>query len=183
MQGPVLSGYFFQVVVRQILYSLGDRRSKMKRLFFALVIILFTLPLIIVPASAAKPGPDTTITVLNPPPDGILVLQVGQSYTFDIQITSSQKFVSAMAKVDIFFPGRGVFWHAGTDTASQANTALLHLTVIGKSSTAAMREVCDWPAPGICWPAGVAPQMIVAGARFKGGLVSGDAFPFAVMVP
>lgn len=155
----------------------------MKRFFFAFVIILVTIPLVFFSVSAAKPGPDITITLLNPPPDGLLVLPVGESYTFDIELTGDQKFVTAMAKVDIFYPGKGVFWHASTDSASQANTALLHLTVIGKSSTAGLMSVCDWPSAGFCWPAGVAPQMIVAGARFKGGLVSGNAFPFAVKVP
>ena len=85
------------------------------------------------------------------------MLEVGQSYTFDIEITSSETFVSAVAKVDMYYPGKGVFWHASTDLASQSNTATLHLTVIGKSSTADLAAVCDWPAEGVCWPAGVAP--------------------------
>jgi hypothetical protein len=157
----------------------------MKRILFTLGIILLAIPFVVMSASAAngKPAPETTITLLNPPPDNMLVLEVGQSYTFDIEITSSETFVSAVAKVDMYYPGKGVFWHASTDLASQGNTATLHLTVIGKSSTAGLAAVCDWPAEGVCWPAGVAPQMIVAGARFKGGLSTGNAFPFAVVVP
>jgi hypothetical protein len=155
----------------------------MKKFLFALGIIVIAFSILIMPASAAKPGPDITIELLNPPPDGVLVLEVGQSYTFDILISGEPQFVTAMAKVDMYYPGKGVFWHAGTDSVSQNNTALLHLTVIGKNSTAALQAVCDWPAEGFCWPAGMAPQMILAGARFKGGLVSANAFPFAIMVP
>jgi len=155
----------------------------MKRILFALGIILITLPLILVPASAAKPGPATTITLLNPPADGLLVLGVGESYTFDILITSDEPFNSAIAKVDIYYPGKGVFWHAGSDIAKQATSATLHLTVIGKKSTADLAAVCDWPAEGICWPAGTAPQVIGGAARFQGGLISFEAFPFTIQVP
>lgn len=155
----------------------------MKRILFAFGIILITLPLILVPAAAKRPGPAITMTVLNPPPDGLLVLAVGQSYTFNILLTSEQPFNSAMAKVDMFYPGKGVIWHAGTDIVKKSTTALLHLTVVGKSSTASLLPVVDWPAAGISWPGGVAPEEILAGARFQGGMVSGDGFLFAVQVP
>jgi hypothetical protein len=155
----------------------------MKRYISAVGIILVAVLLMAIPASAAKPGPATTITLLNPPPGGLLTLNVGESHTFNILVTSSEPFVSAMAKVDIFYPGKGVFWHAGSDSASQATSAVLHLTVIGKKSTAGLPAVCDWPTEGTCWPEGVAPQDILAGVRFKGGQVSSNAFPFAVLVP
>jgi len=155
----------------------------MKKLLIACGIFLMVVLLTGAPVSAAKPGPTITIELLNPPENGLLELAVGESHTFDILITSDQPFVSATAKVDIFYPGKGVFWHAGTDSVSQSNTALLHLTVIGKKSTADLPAVSDWPSPGISWPAGVAPQQILAGARFKGGLVSANAFAFAIRVP
>ncbi len=135
----------------------------------------------VMPASAVKPGPDVAITLLNPPPDGRLVLNVGESYTFDIRITSPEPFVSGIAKVTMYYPGKGVFWHASTDSASQATSALLHLTVIGKKSTAGLPAVCDWPTEGVCWPANVAPQAIMVGARFKGGLVSIERLPICRM--
>ena len=155
----------------------------MKKYVTAIGVILLAVLLMVAPASAAKPGPDTTITLLNPPPGGLLVLNVGESYTFDIQVTSSEPFVSAIAKVTMFYPGKGVFWHASTDSASQATSALLHLTVIGKKSTNELQAVCNWPTEGVCWPANVAPQVIMVGARFKGGQVTSNAFPFAVLVP
>ena len=155
----------------------------MKRYLTTIGMILLAIVLMVAPVSAAKPGPDTTITLLNPPENGLLVLNVGESYTFDIEIKSSEPFVSAAAKVDIYYPGRGVFWHAGSDNASQANTALLHLTVVGKKSTAVLPAVCDWPTEGVCSPEGSAPQDILAGARFKGGRVSSASFPFDVVVP
>ncbi len=156
----------------------------MKRLLFAFGLILITLPLILVPVSAAKPGPAITVTLLNPPPDGLLVLPVGESYTFDILLTSDEPFNSAVAKVDIYYPGKGVFWHAGTDIVKQSTSAELHLTVIGKSSTADLAPVIDWQPYGLSWPGGgVAPQVILVGARFQGGLVSYASFPFAIQVP
>jgi hypothetical protein len=86
-----------------------------------------------------------------------------------------------MALTDQYYPGRGIYWH-GSDRATQANSALLHLTVTGKKSTADLASVCDWPEPGKCWPEGVAPASIAVGVRFKGGLVVGERFNFAVVV-
>ncbi len=155
----------------------------MRKVLFAFGIILMVILLASTPASAAKPGPAITITLQNPPADGLLVLGVGETHTFDILIESDEPFVSAAAKVDMFYPGKGVFWHPGSDSSSQATSAELHLTVIGKKSTAGLPEVCDWPTAGTCWPAGTAPQQILAGARFKGGQVSASAFPFTIQVP
>lgn len=155
----------------------------MKKLLISSGIILVVLLLAFAPVSAAppKPTPDVTITVLNLAPGSIIDLAVGESRTFDILITSNQPFVSAVAKVDMYYAGKGVFWKSSTDTYSQGTSALLHLTVIGKKSTAGFAAVCDWPSEGICWPAGVAPEAIAAGARFKGVNV-GEYFPFAIRV-
>ncbi len=158
----------------------------MKRILFLSGIILITITLISSPVLAAggKPGPNITVTLLNPPPDGVLVLGVGESYTFDILITSDEPFNSAVAKANMFYPGRGVFWHPGSDLAKQDTSALLHLTVIGKNSTADLPQVCDWPTPGTpCFPAGTAPQQLYGAARFQGGMVSYESFNFAIQVP
>jgi hypothetical protein len=87
-----------------------------------------------------------------------------------------------MALSNAYYPGRGVFWH-GSDRATRDTTAVLHLTVTGKGSTAGLWEVCDWPEPGDCWPEGTAPLAIAAGVRFQGGGVVSQQFPFAVLVP
>lgn len=96
----------------------------------------------------------------------MLELAVGESHTFDIAVTSDEKFVVALALTDQFFPGRGVFF-AGSDRATRATTADLHLTIKGK-------EVTDF------LPDGVAPVAIVVGVRYKGGIVLSERFDFFV---
>ncbi len=154
----------------------------MKRLLSAFGLILITLPLILMPASATKPGPAITVTLLSPLPD-VLDLQVGEAYTIDILLTSAEPFNSAVAKVDVYYPGKGVTWHPGSDLAKQSTSAELHLTVVGKSSTADLPAVVDWQPYGLSWDGGVAPQVILVGAKFQGGMVSYASFPFAVRVP
>jgi hypothetical protein len=133
-------------------------------------------------SSQATAGPTVTIELLNPPPSDPLELAVGESYTFDVEITSDEPFVLAMVLTDQYYPGRGIYWH-DSDRATQATSALLHLTVTGKKSTGDLLEVCDWPEPGVCWPEGVAPAAIAAGARYKGGQIFAQRFNFAVLVP
>jgi hypothetical protein len=154
----------------------------MKRLLIVLNAVIVAVLLTSAPASLARAdlGPD--IELLNPPKKDLLVLEVGESYTFDIEITSDDPFVEAMATTDAYYPGRGVFWH-GSDIATQDTWALLHLTMTGKTSTAGLPAVCDWPEPGVCWPEGVAPVAIAVGVRYKGGLVVPWWYSFAVEVP
>jgi hypothetical protein len=152
----------------------------MKRILFVVPMVL-ALVLVSAPASPAIAAPVATITLLNPPPSGLLELAVGESFTFNILITSDEPFVLAMALPSAYYPGRGVFWHE-SDRETQSNSALLHLTITAKKPTASLLAVCDWPEPGMCWHEGVAPVMIAAGVRYKGGLVESEVFPFAVRV-
>jgi hypothetical protein len=131
-------------------------------------------------ASTAIAG--VTIQLLNPPPGGLLELDVGESYTFDIGITSDDPFVLAMATTDAYYPGRGIR-RSANDTAHRSTSAVLHLTVTGKGSTVGLPAVYDWPEPGIHWPEGTAPVSIVAGVRYKGGVVISERFIFTVAVP
>lgn len=154
----------------------------MKRLLVMVGILASILALVGVPAPAVTAAPVVVITLRNPPPEEGLVLDVGQSYTFDIQVSSEEPFLMAMAQTDAYYPGRGVTWH-GNDHATRTDEAMLHLTVTGKGSTADMAAVCDWPFPGDCWPEGVAPLAIAVGARFKKGELVVEWFPFMVRVP
>jgi hypothetical protein len=155
----------------------------MKKIFILLSVMIVAVLLMGAPPPPAKANPTVTIDFLNPPPGKLLELGVGESYTFEIQVTSDEPFVIAMAMTDAYYPGRGVFWHGG-DRAVHTNSALLHLTMTGKSSTADLSAVCDWPEPGgDCWPEGVAPASIAIGARFQGGLTVAEIFTFAVVVP
>ncbi|MBM3150944.1 MAG: hypothetical protein FJZ96_01855 [Chloroflexi bacterium] len=154
----------------------------MKKSLLALSALLVVVLLAGTLAAPAKAAPVVAITLLNPVPGGLLELAVGESYTFDILITSDEPFVLAAAMTNAYYPGRGVFWHGG-DHATQSTSAMLHLTVTGKGPTAGLLAVCDWPAPGTCHPAGSAPLAIMAGARFKGGVTVAGTFAFAVRVP
>jgi hypothetical protein len=154
----------------------------MKTRLLTLVLIAATLVLAGIPCSPAEAASGVTIQFLNPPPDGLLTLTVGEPYTFEVEVTSDDPFVLAAAQTDAFYPGRGVFWHGG-DRTTHAESATLELTITGKSSTAGLPQVCGWPEPDTpCWPEGTAPVSIVAGARFKGGVTIAEVFAFAVRV-
>jgi len=151
----------------------------MKRL--TLSVVTAAVLLMCALSAQATAAPNVNITVVNLPPTGLLKLDVGESYIFEVHITSDEPFVVAMALTDQYYPGRGIYWH-GSDRATQDRVATLHLTMIGKKSTADLPEVCDWPEPGVCWPADAAPASIAVGVRFKGGQVVPQRFSFAVVV-
>jgi hypothetical protein len=152
----------------------------MKRTLSAMSIVMAIVLLTYMasPATAAK----SRITLLNPPKGGVLELEVGESYTFNIEIASGPSFTLAMAMPDAYYPGRAIAWH-GNDIAHGGNSAVLHLTMTGKGSTADFEAVCDWPEPGTCWPDGVVPASIVVGVRSNQGEVLSERFDFVVVVP
>lgn len=140
----------------------------MKRVLFRTAILLFVLLAsfhFITPTHAAE----TTITLLNPPPGGVLELGVGDSYTFEFEVTSDTPFVHASALPAPFFPGRGVFI-TGADHARGGTTALLSLTVTGKNSTENL-------------PGGYAPISMFVGMRYQGGVTVSEQFDVLVAVP
>jgi hypothetical protein len=147
-----------------------------------LVAIRVIVPIVLLACVASTAIGGVTIELLNPPPGGLLELAIGESYTFDIQITSDDAFVLAMATIDAYYPGRGVRGRAN-DRAHRTTSALLHLTVTGERSTVELPAVYDWPEPGINWPEGTSPVSIVAGVRYKGGVVISERFSFTVAVP
>lgn len=153
----------------------------MKRAFGTIGIVVAIALLTCMASSVAADS--SRITLLNPPPDGLLELAVGEPYTFDIEIEKGPAFILAMAMPDIYYPGRAVIWH-GPDLASHADSATLHLTMTAKGSTADFAEVCNWPDDdGVCWPDGVVPASIVVGVRYQNNLVVSERFNFAVVVP
>ncbi|MCI0395990.1 MAG: hypothetical protein L0332_08555 [Chloroflexi bacterium] len=136
----------------------------MKRFLVALSVVLLALLLVSStrPAKAASP----TITLLTPLPT---TLAVGESYTIDILIESDEPFQNAISLPDAFFPGRGVHFHGG-DVATNATSAVLHMTVTGKNSTADL-------------PGGVAPLALHVGVRYAGGILFAERWDFNVTVP
>jgi hypothetical protein len=138
----------------------------MKRLLSAIGLI--ALLVLIVPVSATAKPATVIIDLLNPPKKGLLELAVGESYTFDVEITSNAPFILAVAMGDEYYPGRGVFYR-GNDTAHHTTSALLHLTITGKEPTGFL-------------PDGVAPVAVVAGVRYQGGVVFSERFDLNVLV-
>ncbi len=138
----------------------------MKRLLG--LIGLIALLVLMVPLASTAVSPPITIDLLNPPEEGLLELAVGESYTFDIEVTTNEPFILAVVLGDQYYPGRGVFLH-GIDTAHQTTSALLQLTITGKEPTDFL-------------PDGVAPVAIVAGVRYQGGVVYSERFDFSVLV-
>jgi len=152
----------------------------MKRFPITTGVILPVVLLLCMASRAIAANP--TIELLNPPPGGLLELEAGETYTFNIEITSDETFTLAMATGDTYHPRRYVMWR-GNDRVHRATSAILHLTIEGRDSTADLPEVYDWPAPGDYWSEGTAPAAIVAGVRYKGGVVIAERFSFAVVVP
>lgn len=68
-------------------------------------IALAMVLLVCAPSSAVALAPAIYIDLLNPPKDGLLELAVGESYTFDIVVTSEESFTLALA---ISSPGPNV---------------------------------------------------------------------------
>jgi hypothetical protein len=154
----------------------------MKKLINTLLVVVVLMPLMLAMTSTVKASPGVTFELINPPAGGLLELDIDESHTFEIKITSDEPFVIAMVMTDAYYPGRGVFWHGG-DRATHDTEATLHVTIKGKNSTSELFSVCGWPEPGICWPDGVAPVSITAGVRYRGGIVVARIFSFAVTVP
>lgn len=158
----------------------------MKRTLGAMSIVMAIVLLTCMASSAAADG-STLIDVVGIPEDGLLLLNVGEFHTFDIQIASDTPFILAMAMPDAYYPGRAIIWH-GNDIAHGGTSAVLHLTMTAKGSTADFEAVCDWPEPGEpepdgCWDEGTVPVSIVVGVRFQQGVVISERFDFAVKVP
>lgn len=153
----------------------------MKKLLAVSSVFVMVVLLVCASTVQAQQVPDVRFRLVKKPPGGTLELDVGESHTFEIHITSSEPFNLAMVMVDEYYPGRSVF--STKDQAHGGTEATLYVTLTGKSSTADLWAVCDWPEPGICWPDGVAPISLATGVRFEGGGVAAERFNFAVVVP
>jgi hypothetical protein len=147
---------------------------------FSTVGIVVALALLACMASSAA-ADTTTITLLNDPGD-LLELDVGETHTFHVKVTSDTPFILAMAMPDVYYPGRAIVF-SGNDIAHRDDFAILHLTMTGKGSTDDFAAVEGWPEDGMDWDAGTVPVSIVVGVRYKGGLVITKQFSFAVDVP
>jgi hypothetical protein len=134
----------------------------MKKIFAVFILLMLVTLTSSVMANSA------TITLLNPPPNGVVTLRVGQSYTFDIAVNSDTPYVQAHAAMAPTYPGRGFFAQGG-DILPRGTAGVLHLTITGKNSTAGM-------------PGGIAPLELDAAVRYGGQAVVVERFFVNVVV-
>ena len=118
--------------------------------------------------SAAAPLPVTTFTLVG---GGLpAVMNVGETYTVVVHVTSDQSFTSVQAMPDFQYAGKGVVAVKGGNRVGQGKDATLKITFKAKSSTAKMTN-------------GVAPVSVVVGVRYGNGYVAVQRYDFFVRVP
>jgi len=115
---------------------------------------------------APAPTPNVTFTLVSGLP---ATMNVGDTATVVVQVTSDQEFNFAQMLPTFFFPGRGVVALQGGDRSGSGTTATLEITFVAKGSTADL--------------GGAIPVSVVAGTRYKGGYVASQQFDFLVTVP
>jgi hypothetical protein len=130
-------------------------------------------------AAAPGPVPNVTFTLVSGLPP---TMNVGDTATVVVQVTSDQEFLFAQMLPTFYFPGRGLMaTNMGGDRVLGNTSATLEITFIAKGSTA------DFPNEGACPTSGVAPVAFVAGVRYPNGLVVPQRFPttgfYCVSVP
>jgi len=119
-------------------------------------------------AAAPGPAPNVTFTLVSGLP---LTMNVGETATVVVEVTSDQDFIFAQMLPTFFFPGRGVVAvDAGGDHARSGTAATLEITFVAKGSTA------DFPG-------GTVPVAVVAGVHYQGGQTVAQRFDFNVAVP
>ena len=138
----------------------------MKKLFsyvgLALMMVLMTGVL-----TAAAPAPNVTFNLVQGLPS---TMQVGETYTVIVEVTSDVPFNAVQAMPDPQYPGKGVVPVKGGDHAGAGTSATVEVAFTAKSDTSKM-------------PGGKDVMAVVVGVRFKGGAVVGQVFPFEVTVP
>ena len=147
------------------------------RVIMAAVLALAALTVPAARASATAAVPTVAFTLLTPLPTH---LAVGETAVIGVHVESSEPFVMAIALSDAYYPGRGVSFD-GSPAQPGGTSADLYLTVTGRTPTADLAAVENWPAEED-WPAGAAPLAVRAGARFAGGGVASASFLFSVVV-
>jgi hypothetical protein len=150
----------------------------MKKIFYAFVLSLFVISLL----TAAAPTPNTSFEIVQPTPTELLVLNnpqaptptlimnIGETITLSVQVTSDLEFLSAMVLPSFQFPGKGVVAVQGGDHQGRGFSTTLQITFQAKSPTTKM-------------PDNVAPVHVVVGVRYSGGYVEAQDYLFNVRVP
>jgi hypothetical protein len=140
----------------------------MSKRIFSLIGLVALMVLLTGVLTAAAPMPVTTFTLVG---RGLpKVMNVGETYTVVVEVTSDQQFTSAQAMPDFQYAGKGVVAVQGGDRSGSGTSATLEVTFKAKSSTAKM-------------PGGVVPVSVIVGVRYGGGYVAVQQYDFTVQVP
>lgn len=134
--------------------------------FLALILLLGLTPAPVYAAPLRSPAPQVTFELLTPLP---ATLNLGETCTVAVRITSEAEFLSAMAMPAPQYPGRYVVFE-GNDHAGRGTSAVLSLTLRGKDST-----TTDFP-DGV-------PLAFAVAVRFPGGVTASQWYEFKVVVP
>jgi hypothetical protein len=138
----------------------------MKKIFpsigLALMMVLMTGVL-----TAAAPAPNVTFNLVQGLPS---TMNVGDTYTVVVEVTSDVPFNAVQAMPDPQYPGKGVVPVKGGDHAGGGTSATVEVTFTAKTNTARM-------------PSGKDVMAVVVGVRYQGGVVVGQTYNFEVSVP
>lgn len=134
---------------------------------FSHIGLLLLIALLSGTLTAAAPAPNVTFTLVQGLPP---TMNIGDTYTVVIEVTSDVPFNAVQAMPDPQYPGKGVVPVQGGDHAGAGTSATVSVTFIAKTDTAKM-------------PGGKDVVAVVVGVRYKGGVVVGQTFPFEVTVP
>lgn len=134
--------------------------------FTAAVLLSIVLLATMAAAGPAPQQPNVTFTLVQGLPD---TMQVGESYTVEILVSSDTPFIFSAALPSAYFPGRYVVAAQG-DHSGEGTTATLYVTFTAKGPTTGL-------------PNSAAPVTVTTGARFKGGYAATQSFDFFVVVP
>jgi hypothetical protein len=138
-----------------------------KRIISILVIAILGAAIFSTGAGArGAAAPSAVFTLVSGLP---ATMQVGDSATVTVLVTSPDRFTSAQALADDQFPGRGVVSH-GAAHARAGTSATLSLVFTARGSTTDL-------------PGGADQVALVAGVRYPNGQTVSQRFDFTVVVP
>lgn len=139
--------------------------NKVPRLTISALLSIVLLSTMIA-AGPPPQQPNITFTLVQGLPG---TMQIGESYTVEILVTSDTPFIFSAALPSAYFPGRYVVAAQG-DHSRAGTTATLYVTFTAKDPTAEL-------------PNGAAQVAVTTGAHFQGGYVATQSFDFFVVVP
>ncbi len=132
------------------------------------ILIVLVLLFVFVAPTAAQDEPQVTINFLNVAPGDVLELAIGESYTFEVEVSADQQFLGAQLGLNQYYPGRSIYAQ-GIQRIGNTTEGTLTLTISGKRDTAQ-------------FPDGIAPMFLGVGVRYPGNVVIIETVDFFVHV-